>query len=228
MTMKNASLTMALASVLILSSCGTANKLTRGQQYQKMYDETPLTILVMPPINQSSYVEAKELFYTSINQPLIEFGYYVISPNLVLDMLKSESAYDSELFVEGDQSIFNRTFGADAVVYTYINEWRKKGFSVRTSLRYLIKSTHTNVVLFDRNCELKLDTKIKSGGSSALSMLVDLAATAINTALTEHIVAARECNYYVLRDIPRGQYSPEHLKDKDVTAEPQSVKATVK
>lgn len=89
-----------LSLLMLLVSCGTVTQsITRGEQYAKMYEEKPVTLLVMPPINNTSNVEAKDLLYTSISRPLAEAGYYVISPLLAMDVLKAESAYDSELFV---------------------------------------------------------------------------------------------------------------------------------
>ena len=35
-------------------------------------EEKPITLLVMPPINNSTNVEAKDLLYTSISRPLVE------------------------------------------------------------------------------------------------------------------------------------------------------------
>ena len=81
----------------IVSSCGMYNTVTRESQYSKMYEEKPITLLVMPPINNSTNVEAKDLLYTSISRPLVEAGYYVVSPLLAMDILKAESAYDAEL-----------------------------------------------------------------------------------------------------------------------------------
>ena len=63
---------------------------------------------------------------------------------------------------------------------------------------------------------------------SALGALLDLAASAVNTALTDHIVAARKANYYILRDIPRGIYSPDYLIDKEDIAESKDVEKMVK
>ena len=68
-----------VAAAALLVSCGSAGKLTRGEVYAPLYNEAPVTLLVMPPINNTSNVDAKELLYTSISYPLIEAGYYVIS-----------------------------------------------------------------------------------------------------------------------------------------------------
>lgn len=209
-------------------SCGTTSTITRESQYAKMYEEKPITLLVMPPINNSANVEAKDLLYTSISRPLVEAGYYVISPLLAMDVLKAESAYDAENFIDASLSAFQNYFGVDAVVFSVIDTWTKKGLGIETKIRYIIKSAHTNETLFDRSCDLYLDLSINSGSGGLLGALVDLAASAINTAATDHIIAARKANYYILRDIPRGKYSPEYMKDKEVIAENKDIVARVK
>lgn len=57
---------------------------------------------------------------------------------------------------------------------------------------------------------------------------MDLAVSAIATATTDHIVAARKANYYIFRDIPRGKYNPQYLQDKGIAAEERDIKATVR
>ena len=212
----------------MVTSCGMMNTVTRESQYAKMYEEKPITLLVMPPINNSTNVEAKDLLYTSISRPLVEAGYYVISPLLAMDVLKAESAYDSEIFFDAPLTAFQNYFGADAVVFSVIDTWAKKGMGIETEIRYVIKSAYTNEILFDRSCDLYLDLSVDSGANGLLGALVDLAASAINTAATDHIIAARKANYYILRDIPRGKYSPEHMLDKETIAEQKDIVARVK
>ena len=210
------------------ASCGMISTVTRESQYAKMYEEKPITLLVMPPINNSTNVEAKDLLYTSISRPLVEAGYYVISPLLAMDVLKAESAYDSELFFDAPLTTFRNYFGADAVVFSIIDTWAKKGTGIETKIRYVIKSAYSNEILFDRSCDLYLDLSIDSGANGLLGALVDLAASAINTAATDHIKAARKANYYILSDIPRGKYSPDYMLDKGIIAEPKDVVTIVK
>lgn len=207
----------------LLSSCGVYSTVTRESQYSKMYEEKPVTLLVMPPINNSTNVEAKDLLYTSISRPLVEAGYYVISPLLAMDIFKAESGYDAEMFFDAPLNIFNNYFGADAVVFSVIDSWTKNGMGIQTKIRYVIKSAYTNEILFDRSCDLYLDLSVNSGTGGLLGALVDLTASLITTAATDHIVAARKANYFIMRDIPRGKYSPEYMLDKDVIAEPKDV-----
>lgn len=219
--------------VVLLSACGASSDLTRGQLYPGMYEEKPVTLLVMPPINNSANVEAKELLYTSISRPLAEAGYYVIPPSLAMAVLRQESGYDAELFLDKPLKQFHEFFGADAVVFSVIESWAKQGLGINTEIRYIIKSALTDQVLFDRTCNLFLDLSVNSGsssnsGRSLLSILVDVAAGAINTALTDHIEAARKANYYIFRDLPVGKYDNLFLQDQDVSTDPQNVTKYVK
>ena len=85
---------------ILITSCGPTSKLTKTQAYPEIYKQKPLAVLIMPPINRSTAVEAKEYFHTTLNVPLANAGYYVIPPFLSMEILKRESAYDSELFID--------------------------------------------------------------------------------------------------------------------------------
>ncbi len=218
--------------VTLVSACGVSSDLTRGKLYPGMYEEKPVTLLVMPPINNSANVEAKELLYTSISRPLAEAGYYVIPPTLSMAVLRQESGYDAELFLDRPLRQFHDFFGADALVFSVIDSWAKQGLGINTKIRYIIKSTLTDQVLFDRTCDLFLDLSVNSSDSSKdrslLSILIDVAAGALNTALTDHIEAARRANYYIFRDLPVGKYDNLYLQDQEISTDPQNVSRTVK
>ena len=92
----------------------------------------------------------------------------------------------------------------------------------------IAQSTTTNEVLFNRKGVITVDTSIDSGGSSALSSLVDLVASAVNTALTDKVIAARRCNIYVLKDLPSGVYSPQFGLDQNTPAGSQVISGTVR
>ena len=85
-----------------LTACVTTSPPTLADQYPAMYEEQPLSIVIMPPINNTNHAEAKDYFYTSLYHPLCEKGYYVFPPEMTMEMLQHESAYDAELFVDGD------------------------------------------------------------------------------------------------------------------------------
>ncbi|MCM1520465.1 MAG: DUF799 domain-containing protein [Lachnoclostridium sp.] len=214
-------------SVFVISSCSPT--VTRQQQYGAMYEYQPKTIVVMPPINQTNFAEAKDYFYTTMALPLIEKGYYVFSPYLTLEMFQTEGAYDSEMFIEGSLEQFKDVLNCDAVMFTRINKWEKKALDgkIKVDIDYILKSTSTGEVLYTSSGEINLDKSL-NGGGGAFGALVSIVATALNTAATEKVIAGRACNQYVLQDLPEGPYSPNHLSDGNLKAWGKKVKATLK
>ncbi len=203
---------------------------TRGEQYPEMYNEKPTSIVVMPSINTTNFVEAKEYFYTTLYQPLVEKGYYVFSPYLTMEMFQTESAYDSERFLDGDLSQFRHVLGADAVMFTIIKTWSRNSLSgyLTVGVEFILRSTLTGKTLYSREGTVSVNTSVQSTGGGLFGALVDLAATAISTATTDKIVAGRKCTAYVLSDFPAGRYSPEFEKDKEYKAKENHFKETVR
>lgn len=213
---------------ILLSSC--AQGITRGVQYSQLYEEKPTTIVIMPPINQTNSVEAKEFFYTTMYMPLCEKGYYVYSPYLTMEMFQSESAYDSEVFLENDIGSFNKMLGADAAMFTIVKSWSKNSLfgTLTVGVEYILRSTTTGATLYHREGLINVDTSVSGGGGGALGALVNMAATAVTTAMTDKVVAGRKCTAFVLSDMPVGKYDQAFGKDTEVLAGEKFVKATVK
>ena len=224
--MKNLVLTLLCA--LLFSSC--AQTITRGTQYAKMYEEQPTSIVVMPPINQTNFVEAKDYFYTTMHMPLSEKGYYVYSPYLTMEMFQTESAYDSEMFLEGDLTTFRNVLGADAAMFTIIKSWKRNnvGGKLTVGVEYILRSTKTGETIYKREGLIKVDTSVDTGGSGLFSAIVNLAATTLSTALTDKVIAGRRCTAFVLSDMPEGKYSPLFERDMELPAGESYIKATVK
>ena len=74
---------------------------------------------------------------------------------------------------------------------------------------------------------INVDTSVNAGGG-LLGTVVSMAATALNTAMTDKVVAGRKCNAFVLSDMPVGKYSPDYGKDQNLEAGKSYIKATVK
>ena len=217
---------IALAWVLVsMVSCTTTVK-TLSEQYPKMYEEKPLSIAIMPPINKTTHVEAKDYFYTTLYLPLCERGYYVYSPYLTMEMFQQESAYDAEMFIEGNLTPFKNVLGADAVMFTIVKDWRRNNVGGRldVNIEYLLRSTKTGETLYQKEGDITVDTSVGGSGGGLLGLI----ATAVNTAVTDKVVAGRKCNAYVLTDLPAGKYSSLFGKDGENPAGKRVMKAVVK
>lgn len=216
-----------LLTAIVVASCTTPK--TLGEQYPAMYEEKPVTIAIMPPINQTTHAEAKDYFYTTMYLPLCEKGYYVYSPYLTMEMFQQESAYDAENFLEADLSAFRNVLGADAAMFTIIKSWKRSnlGGNLTVDIEYILRSTKTGQTLYTREGKIKVDTSV-NGGGGGLGAIASVIATAINTAATDKVVAGRKCNVFVLSDPPAGKYSELYEKDTNNPAGKKFVKATVK
>lgn len=225
--MKRIIYSLFVLSALVVTSCTTPK--TLSQQYPKMYEEKPLTIAIMPPINQTTHAEAKDFFYTTMYMPLCEKGYYVYSPYLTMEMFQQESAYDAEMFLEADLTPFRNVLGADAAMFTIIKNWQRVNISgkLTVQIEYVLRSTKTGETLYNREGQITVDTSINSG-VGGFGALVDLVATAVNTAMTDKVVAGRKCNVFVLSDMPAGKYSPLYEQDMNNPAGKKFIKAVVK
>ncbi len=214
----------------VAQSCTTPSTITKGTAYTGVYTEQPVTIAIMPPINSTNNVEAKEFFYLTVPQVICERGYYVISPFLCMELFKSESAYDSEMFINAPLEKFREVLGADAVLFTTISDWKKSaiGSTVTVTVAYNLRSTKTDNAIFERKGTITYDTSISSGAGGLLGALVDIAASAINTAATDYTDVAHSCNQAAMADMPAGKYHPHYDTDKEVLAGEKEFKQTIK
>lgn len=219
---------LLIISVLILSACTTIVPVTKSIAYKGIYDEKPVAILLMPPINRSTAVDAKEYFHTTLNIPIADAGYYVIPPFFSMEILKQESAYDAELFLNAPLSKFGEVFGADLALFTIIHKWDKNGINrVFVEVEYIFKSLKTNEVVYQRKGSITCNTSVSTGISGVWGVLADLAASAIVTAATKYVDVAKVCNTYTFGDLPAGKYSPKFRTDGTEKAGEKEFKATV-
>ena len=210
--------------VTLFASCAPVKLATKSVTYKTLYDEKPLSILALPPINKSTKVEAKELFYSSLAVPFTLNGYYVMPPLLTMEILKEESAYDSEMFINGSMKKVGELFGVDAVLFTTIHEWRKTAIAsqINVKIEYLLKSTKTDEILFNRIGDVTLNISLNTGNP-----LVDIVGSMIATSLTKEIVVGRNCNIYTISDIPAGKYSPLFDQDGELKAQPKTFRSVI-
>lgn len=76
----------AVLAVLLLVGCAAGP--TTMYDYTKLKDENPLSILVLPPLNESLDVNASYSFLSQVTYPLAESGYYVFPVAMVNDLFR--------------------------------------------------------------------------------------------------------------------------------------------
>ncbi len=221
--LKTGAAAFALAAVLALASCTSAAMVKNQDAWPEFYTENPpASVLVMPPINQTNNVDAKDYFYYTLQAAMANNGYYSFPPILSYETLQAESAYDAEMFIENDIAAFRRTFGADLLLFTRITNWKKHpvGGIVDVEIEYILRSTSTGNIVYQRKVNCACDTSFKSGLAnsggilSIVGLVVDAIGTAVKTAATDYTIVARGANNFGI-DVPKGKYSPYFMKDYD-------------
>jgi hypothetical protein len=216
---------LLVLSILFLSGCVTPTYITKGEEFPKMYQEKPRSLLVMPPINLSTDAEAKDYYATTVEMPIALHGYYTFPYQLTADVLRQQGIYDSELVYDVPLNKFHDYFGADAVLFTKINHWDTSysviASTLTVSISAEIKSTKTSEVLWQYSGTVVVDLSV-SGGGGLSGLLVSAIATAINTAAADYTTYAKQANGRFIGSMPVGPYHPMHMKDQHVKLLKQS------
>jgi hypothetical protein len=215
--MKNIQKLFFVIIIINLTSCGSSAKITKFSQFPDLYKENPKSILFIPPINNTTAADAKDLLRTTIAPILSEKGYYVLPIEPIFDFFKLNGAYSiAETSDKLPLDKFDEFFDADAVLMLTINGWDKKfyvvGGHVRVDLLYELISTKTGKTLWKVRKNVKVDT---SSSSQNASILVNILSTAINTAATKYVDIAKYAHVLALTTIPSGFRSPNFMKDKE-------------
>ena len=196
--------------IFLLPSCATQPE----YHYSKFFENHPRSILVLPPFNESTAVDAPILFNTTVSMPFGENGYYVFPVFLTKDILIDTCLSDEGILKEAPLQRFKDVFGADAVLYITIKQWVTTYLAISSSVtvqaNYRLVDTNTEDVLWERT-ELIVQ---QSGGSSLLEMAVS---AALNAMLTDYRPLARQATLQVVSKpnagLPTGPYHPNYKKD---------------
>jgi hypothetical protein len=218
-----------LFTFILITAC--APKITtKGEEFPLMYEETPLTILIMPPMNESTAAEAKEYYATTVQEVLSYWGYYVYPYEITSDVLKMEGIYDSELIRNIPVTKFREYFGADAVLFTTIKKWDLSYMVLASNLTVSIdaelKSTHTDQILWKYNGTVVVDLTGHNSAGGLAGIIVQAVATAVNSALSDYVPHARQANYLAMSSLPFGKYHPKYLTDQSMQFNDQTPEDT--
>ena len=212
---------LSLIGAIALSGCSLSSPklLPKAEAYKSFYEEKPVAVLIMPPINRTTNVDAKEYFHTTLSMPINNAGYYVIPPFLSMEILKRESAYNAEMFLEAPLTKFGDVFGADLALFTIIHTWEKASVAgtITVEVEYIFKSVKTNEIAYQRKGKITVNANSNYGQGLA-GALIGMAVAAIQTAATDHAIVGSVCNNVTLQDLPAGPYSPLQYNDENQLA----------
>ena len=204
-------------SMLILTGCGPAIA-TKGAEFPKMYEQQPRSILILPPMNESTDAEAKDYYMTTTEMPFALMGYYVFPSEMVSDIMKQEGVYDTETLYNMPLDKFYDYFGADTVLFTRIKKWDLSYAVLAANLTIQIEakimSTRTSEELWTYVGTVVVDLGGGNGGGGIGGLIASAIATAINSATADYVEHAHTANRRIISTLPVGPYHELYMKDQ--------------
>ena len=201
-----------------LQACATAPR----PDYSNFFAHHPRSILIVPPFNKTTAVEAPIVFDTTVSFPFAERGYYVFPVFLTRAILTEAGLTDEGLLTNVPPQRFKEIFGADAVLYVTINSWTTQyiviSSTVTVEVQYTLVDSESGAVLWERTEQAKHNSGSSGGGGGGLAALI---VTAVDAAVTAAVVdyrpLARQTNALVVNrentGLPAGPYHPDYKND---------------
>jgi hypothetical protein len=200
---------------------------TKIDKFPLMYQEQPASILILPPINESTAAEAKDYYGTTIQEPLSFTGFYVLPYEVTNDILKMEGIIDAELVTDMPLGKFREYFGADAVLFTTIKKWNLTYLVLASNLTVSVdcelKSTKSDQVLWKYNGTVVVDLSGGNFGGGLGGLVAKAIVAAVSSAMADYVPYARQANYMAISSMPFGKYHPQHLQDQQQNLVDQQV-----
>jgi hypothetical protein len=208
---------LAACAALWLSGCVTQPK----PDYSNFFDHQPRSILVVPPANKTTAVDAPAVFLTTLSAAFAERGYYVFPVFLVQDILNDLGATDEGAIAAIPPEKFKEVFGTDSILYVTITDWTTTyvvlSSNITVGAEYRLVDAGTGAVLWTGSQKV---IQSSGGGGGGLAGLIVAAVQAAVTATTVQYrpIAIQANNIAASRSgygLPAGPYHPEFQKDRE-------------
>ncbi|MEC4599907.1 DUF799 domain-containing protein [Burkholderia vietnamiensis] len=208
-----------LSLVALLSACAQPVK---RADYTAFKNSHPRSILMLPPINETTDVGATYGVLSQMTLPLAESGYYVV-PVAVMDETFKQNGLTNAAEIQGTSPAkLREIFGADAALYTKITKYGSV-YQVLDSTTVVAASAklvdlRTGDVLWQgagRATGKELGNNVNVNAFGLVGMLVQAAVKQIAHSLTDeaHDVAALTSNRLLSAGPPNGLlYGPHSPK----------------
>lgn len=196
---------------LVMAGCATR----ASYDYSALMESSPASILVLPAANNSVEVNAPYIFMSTISRPLAEKGYYVFPVEVIDRLMKENGVSTPEEMHQIPLDKLNEVVGADAVLYTEINDWGQR-YQVFSSVSVVdadmrLVDTKTGALLWNGRAHAQQSSG--DGGGGLVGALVAAAVTQITGSLNDLTPnLSRRANNLLIKDknigLLNGPYRP--------------------
>lgn len=192
----------------VLTGCATS-----WEREALYYRHAPRTVLVVPPANQTTAVEAGGFVMATVAKPLIDRGYYVFPVEATLAILRQEGIDEGAAWQVPPQR-FAQYFGADAVLYITIHSWDSTyvviASDVAVSMSYRLTDTRTGDTIWEDHAQKVATSHIAASRDPLASLIVSAVDAAVTAAFTQYIDLAAQAHAEVFARLLPGVYHPDY------------------
>jgi len=206
---------LALALAALMAGCKTL----APYDYSNFRAHRPRSILVLPPLNESTSVGATYSYLSTVTQPLAERGYYVFPVAVIDQFLKENGMPTAGEMHQVPLGKVAEVIGADAVLYITLEEYGSKYQLVNSAaivkVRAQLVDTRTGTPLWDNRAYAENSSR---GSGNFLADLIGAAiAQMINSSSDAAHPVCRIANAQLFgaenRALPYGPYNPKYLSN---------------
>ncbi len=213
--MKRIGFYLGLIALLVLLITGCASP---PYDYTNYRAHPPRSILVLPPLNETTAVQGTYSYLSTVTLPLAEKGYYVFPVAVVDHFFKENGMPTAGEMHQAPLRKIREIFGADAVLYITLKEYGSKyqvlNSATRVVARGKLVDAATEIVLWEGT------VAAEENSPSTGNILGDLIAAplmqAINQASDQAHAIARNANaQFAIKDhgLLYGPYHPKYGTD---------------
>jgi len=203
-----------LIGLLALTGCVTS----KPYDYTNLRAHPPRSIVVLPPLNQSTDIKGTYGYLSTVTRPLAEMGYYVFPVAEVDQLMKENGLPTAGEMRQAPLDKIGSIIGADAVLYITLKQYGSK---------YVVISSVTTVAADAKLVDVKTGLTLWEGtaiaqqssgdnGGSIIGALITAAVTQIVNSATDpahNVASLANVQLFTLKD--RGLlYGPYFPKEK--------------
>jgi hypothetical protein len=207
-----------LSASLLVSLAACAPPGPPSKDYSAFNTSNPRSILVVPVVNNTTQVDAADVFLDTLAPPLGERGYYVFPVNLVRHTMDDSGLGDANLVAQASPIRLASLFGADTVLYATVEQWSAQyiviSSSVTVRIHYTLKDGKTGATLWDQDETAVYQPQAANGGNPLADLIADAVIAAITRAHPNYIPLADQANAEAFntpqQGLPYGPYDSKH------------------
>jgi hypothetical protein len=201
-----------LATMVAFMGC-----VTKPYDYTNFRAHPPRSILVLPPLNESTDTRGTYGYLSTVTRPLAEMGYYVYPVMVVDQFMKENGLPGAGEMHQVPLDKIKDIVGADAVLYITLKQYGSK-YQVITSTTIVIATAKlvdvkTGLTLWEGTANVQQSS---SSGNIIADLVVAAVDQAINSSTDQAHDLSRMANIQMLTTKDHGLlYGPHFPKEKE-------------